>query len=406
MDTERFANTLTNQLTSLPDSADVNTLVTSYNLTVADCVEQFAPKKTCVLSTRVRNPWFNEDIQLARRSRRRAERKWRKCLSHPARLEFIAAIKNVKDLTVRAKQDYLLGKLDGADNKTVFRTVNNLLHRDVKPLPACGHPSQLCTKFAIFFHQKVQRIRESLNNTNSVVGDSFGVCADTDSQLCEFNVVTEDSVKSVITKMSSSSCLLDPQPTWLMKKCLMSNLPALTRIVNLSLQSGIFPADAHQAIVTPIIKKTSLDKEDVKSYRPVSNLSYVTKLIEKVVATQFVDHLSRNELYDSMQSAYRANFSTETALMKLQNDILSAFDVRRGVLVVLLDLTAAFDTIDHEGLLKLLQSRFHLSGVAHQWMRSYLTGWSSRVSIQGNLSEPWKSQLRRPTGVSVGSRSF
>ena len=83
----------------------------------------------------------------------------------------------------------------------------------------------------------------------------------------------------------------------------MSNLPALTRIVNLSLQSGIFPADAHQAIVTPIIKKPSLDKEDLKSYRPVSNLSYVTKLIEKVVATQFVGHLSRNELYDSMQSA-------------------------------------------------------------------------------------------------------
>ena len=201
--------------------------------------------------------------------------------------------------------------------------------------------------------------------------------------------VTEDSVKSVITKMSSSSCLLDPQPTWLMKKCLMSNLPALTRIVNLSLQSGIFPADAHQAIVTPIIKKTSLDKEDVKSYRPVSNLSYVTKLIEKVVATQFVDHLSRNELNDSMQSAYRANSSTETALMKLQNDILSAYDVQRGVLVVLLDLTAAFDTTRSQLLLQLLQSRFHLSTVAHKWMR-YIPHWMViYVSAYNYYSEPW-----------------
>ena len=107
-----------------------------------------------------------------------------------------------------------------------------------------------------------------------------------------------------------------------------------------------------------------------------------------------------------MQSAYRANFSTETALMKLQNDILSAFDVRRGVLVVLLDLTAAFHTIDHEGLLKLLQSRFHLSGVAHQWMRSYLTGWSSRVSIQGNLSEPWSLNFGVPQGSVLGPVLF
>ena len=92
--------------------------------------------------------------------------------------------------------------------------------------------------------------------------------------------------------------------------------------------------------------------------------------------------------------------------MKLQNDILSAFDVRRGVLVVLLDLTAAFDTVDHEGLLKLLQSRFHLSGVAHQWMRSYLTGWSSRVSIQGNLSEPWILNFGVPQGSVLGPVLF
>ena len=80
--------------------------------------------------------------------------------------------------------------------------------------------------------------------------------------------------------------------------------------------------------------------------------------------------------------------------------------MRRGVLIVLLDLTAAFDTVDHEGLLKLLQSRFHLSGVAHQWMRSYLTGWSSRVSIQGNLSEPWILNFGVPQGSVLGPVLF
>ena len=196
-----------------------------------------------------------------------------------------------------------------------------------------------------------------------------------------FSVVTDQNIKDMIMKMSSSSCLLDPQPTWLLKKSLMSNLPILTRIVNLSLQSGSFPIDAHQAIVTPIIKKPSLDKEELRNYRPVSNLSFVAKLSEKVVASQFVDHLFRHELHDCMRSAYRANFSTETALIKLKNDVLLAFDSHRSVSVVFLDLTAAFDTVDNDGPLRLLESRCRLSGVALQWMRLCLIEWSSRVSI-------------------------
>ena len=107
-----------------------------------------------------------------------------------------------------------------------------------------------------------------------------------------------------------------------------------------------------------------------------------------------------------MQSAYRANFSTETPLMKLQNDILSAFDVRRGVLVVLLDRTAAFDTVDHEGLLRLLQSRFHLSGVASP-VDALIPHWMV-ISCQHSRKPLWamESQFRSPTGVSLGSRSI
>ena len=131
----------------------------------------------------------------------------------------------------------------------------------------------------------------------------------------------------------------------------------------------------------------------------MSNLSFVVKLSEKVVASQFVDHLSRHELHDCMRSAYRANFSTETALIKLKNDVLLAFDSHRSVSVVFLDLTAAFDTVDNDGPLRLLESRCRLSGVALQWMRSCLIEWSSRVSIKGSFSDSWDLKF----GVLQGS---
>ena len=102
-----------------------------------------------------------------------------------------------------------------------------------------------------------------------------------------------------------------------------------------------------------------------------------------------------------MQSAYGSYFSTKTVLLKLQNDVLTIFDQRRSVFLVLLDLSAAFDTVDHVILLNRLESRFHISGVVLRWMKSYLAGWSSRVYIAGELSDPWVADF----GVPQGSRT-
>ena len=107
-----------------------------------------------------------------------------------------------------------------------------------------------------------------------------------------------------------------------------------------------------------------------------------------------------------MQSAYRSNFSTETALLKLQNDVLSFFDQQRSVFLVSLDLSAAFDTVDHALLLNRLESRFRISGLALRWFKSYLTGWSSRVNIAGELSDPWVADFGVPQGSVLGPILF
>ena len=84
-----------------------------------------------------------------------------------------------------------------------------------------------------------------------------------------------------------------------------------------------------------------------KNYRPVSNLSFDCRLIERIVCAQLVDHLKENDLYEIFQSAYKQLCSTETALLQVQNDILQAADSEGGAILVLLDLSAAFDTVDH-----------------------------------------------------------
>ncbi len=113
------------------------------------------------------------------------------------------------------------------------------------------------------------------------------------------------------------------------------------------------PTSLKEAIIKLMLKKLCLELIN-KNYRPVSNMAFHSKLIERVVALQLVDHLLNNGLMDKFQSAYREGHSIETALLRVQNDILMELDKGKVVMLDLLDLSAAFDTIGHEILLKRL----------------------------------------------------
>ena len=150
----------------------------------------------------------------------------------------------------------------------------------------------------------------------------------------------------MITSGNSKSCALDPILTSLVKKLLPTLLTLLLRIVNMSLQTSTMPDALKCATVKPLLKKTSLDPEDLHNYRPVSNLSYVSKLIEEAAVTQMDTHIRKHMLYEPLQSAYKAFHSVETAVLKVVSDVQIDIDNRLCVLLVLLDLSAAFDTID------------------------------------------------------------
>ena len=131
----------------------------------------------------------------------------------------------------------------------------------------------------------------------------------------------------------------------------------------------------------PLLKKPSLDKEVLKNYHPVSNLPFMSKVVERVVATRIESHIMLNSLHDDIQSAYRTGHSTETSLLRVHHDITYALDNNACVILLMLDLSATFDVIDHDILFDRLQYSFVISGSALSWIRSYLTDRSQCVSI-------------------------
>ena len=213
-------------------------------------------------------------------------------------------------------------------------------------------------------------------------------------------------MKKIITKTNSKHCSLDPIPTALLKNCIAAILPIICKIVNLSLQESTVPDYFKQAIVTPLIKKSSLDPENMKNFRPVSNLPYISKLLEKVVMTRLNNHLDTHKLREPLQSAYLANHSTETALVKVFSDILCAMDKGQCVLLVLLDLSAAFDTIDHELMLSRLEGLFGIKGDALAWVKSYFSGRTQKVVLENCSSKPVPLSTGVPQGSVAGPGTF
>ena len=148
----------------------------------------------------------------------------------------------------------------------------------------------------------------------------------------------------------------------------------------------------------PLLKNPSLECV-LSSYRPISNLSFISKLVERAVVDQINEHMMSHSLYPIYQSAYRKHHSTETALLKVHNDILINMSRQQVTLLVMLDLSAAFDTIDHNMLLKHLSSIIGISDTALDWFQSYLSGRSQRILVNGVQSD----NFQLPYGVPQGS---
>ena len=185
----------------------------------------------------------------------------------------------------------------------MFKTINAALHRKPDlPLPHHEDDQILANDFNRFFCDKIERIRQGFQNVNS--NNEITTNIPEVSKLKEFQNISEDKVRKLILKMPTKHCTLDPLPTWLAKDCIDEIIPIITEIINASLKLGIMPNDLKHALVKPLLKKCGLELT-MKNYRPVSNLTFLSKLIESIVISQYSEHLTEHNLNDNKQSADR-----------------------------------------------------------------------------------------------------
>ena len=199
---------------------------------------------------------------------------------------------------------------------------------------------------------------------------------------------------------------IGPIPTFLFKDCHDILLPSIAKLVNCSLIEGSFPNAFKKAVVTPLIKKASLPRNDLKNYRPVSGLCFLSKLVERVVAKQLTSHINNNKLDNPHQSAYKPGHSTETVLLSIKNEVHLSLACVEPTALELLDLSTAFDTIDHNILIGHLKSWFGLGGTVLKWFVSYLSNRCQAIKIGSTLSKLSKLIYGVPQGSVLGPMLF
>ena len=309
---------------------------------------------------------------------------------------------------LRLLEDYtnlIQGNSD--DSRKLFRCAKSLFNQEANlTFPGYNDNTKLANDIGKFFVQKIERIRTALDTAASNLGPTAIEPLHTScpSQQASFTDRSEEDVKRLIGRSSKKTCSLDPMPTSLVVECLDVILPVITRMVNLSLQSGNFPDTWKLADVRPRPKIAA--EALFANLRPISNLQFVSKLTERAVFCQTHQHLSTNGLYPKAQSAYREHHSTETALLRVQNDILLSMNLQRVTLLVLLDVSAGFETVDHTILLDRLSSAFGISGHAYSWLDFYLRNRSQSISINCKTSTKFHTKYGVPQGSCLGPLLF
>ncbi len=391
-------------------------LLNKYN-SMSEVLDKHAPVIEKTVIERNFTPWSRKDIIIEKRLKRKYERKWKR-----TRLEVDYQIYKAQ----RNKYNNLLNELTDKkwakvidenehDHKVLYREIKKRTNKKREnPLPKHDSKTELANEFSDFFNDKIETIRDKLEEINQIADKETKIkeaCKhDTKFKgqaLSNFKLLAKESVKKLLKKAKNKTSNLDPMPTEILKECIEVDelLTLMTEIVNTSLKHGIFVDPLKHADIKPLIKKLGLALEK-KNYRPVSNLSFISKIIEAAVVEQYIQHLRENDLLDDKQSAYKQYHSTETLLLKVQNEILSNMDNGEVTILVLLDLSAAFDTIDHDILLYRLEHMYGITGTVLKWFESYLSDRSQSVVIDGEKSKSKELKYGVPQGSKLGPLLF
>ena len=420
-DAAQFASDLINLnlATKLAGLSSVNDMIILFNTSLNRLLDKHAPYSTRSITERDSSSWYTNELREEKIIKRRLERLAQRSGLASDHAKYRTQCIRYGKLLCQTRSKYSLNQVEACqkDRTKLFKMCNGMLGKPTKRiLPKFDTDEDASAAFSKFFAEKVVNICKDLDqqiaglestplNEHSKLAQ---ILTHTNSvpKLSHFDLTTSDEVEQLIRKSNSKTSPTDVAPTWVIKQFSEHLSEPIAIIINCSISSSTVPHFFKSATVFPCIKEFDMDPNDLNSYRPVSNLPYLSKLLEKVVYSRIEKHLSLYNLLPVNQSAYRKSHSTESSLLKINNDILSAFDRGKCTLMVTLDISAAFDTVNHAALLKRYEQYFGFSDSVLHWMKSYLTGRQQAVQIGQSRSEALAVDSGFPQGSNLGGLKF
>lgn len=298
-----------------------------------------------------------------------------------------------------ARSTYYKNRLDRADNKPkitwqIVQELTNTNNKKSQHVPS-GDLHKLANDFNLHFSKL--GLQNCAVNSNSSFPCDIGI----NPKSIYFAEVTENELISMSKEFKNkNSAGEDKIPLSLLKKCITVFVKPLTDIINASIYQGKFPEQLKHSLVMPLHKKGEKDK--IENYRPISLLSSFSKFFEKAIYNRIINFFQSCKLFNSFQHGFLANKSIETAVFSFTEEVLDALE--RGELAcgLFLDLSKAFDSLNHNLLLDKLY-RYGVRGVALAWLRSYLHGRSQRVILAGNSVQTFSDRIYTSMGIPQGS---
>ena len=401
-------NTFLNDLTASPlcerhliDDLSADELMNLYNLVLTQLLDTHCPYTSFKSYEKPMAPWFDNECRSKRRECRAHERRFRRS-------------KALRDLEVWKSSSRQLRCFYNKKEAEYWRNLIELNR---------GNPKKLWTSFqslgcrqqtnhirddqidaknlANYFQQKVDDLRRK-----TLLASDLEAEESVNNTLSNWRRADHDTVIKLIQRAPNKSCELDPAPTWIIKQCAEVLAPFLVILFNKSLDHQCFPATMKHAVIYPLLKAQHLNSADVHNYRPISNLCFLAKLFEKFVCLQLTRHVDENNFLPIFQSAYRSGHNTECVMLKIFNDLSMAIDSGRLSFLCLLDLSAAFDTIDHVILIRRLSVKFGIHGPALNWLSSYLSDRTQTVKYNNQCSDLSTPVCGVPQGSILGPCLF
>ena len=405
IDEEAFASDLLSSLQSLDfeSGRSFGELFSEYNHALKSIVDHHAPLRTRSKPCRIRPAWMDSEYVRARALRKRLQRKTDKT-EYNIQSRLCARMMRSK---WEAYNSSLVKTLEDGRQDKFYSVLNKLTGKGLamSNLPSHIDSVSLANSFNHFFVQKVLNIRQSFSATSSGVIIPQITGSISEQVLDSFQPTNQNELLDIIKAHGVKTNPDDPLPDFLITKFLDILLPYLVLLVNLSLSSSSCEG-FNEAYVVPILKSLTADHEEFKNYRPVSLLSFVSKLTERVVHARITAHLTENNMHNTSQYGYKKHHSCENLLLKLIDDIMVGIDGRSGVVVLFVDLSAAFDTVDHVILLNILQNKFRITGSAIDWIKSFLSCRSQRIKVDGVFSDALLVAFGVPQGSILGPLLF